>query len=89
MRFSEQPKSNTIQFRVTPDEHAYLGRVAEQNDTTVAGVIRKALDAWLAAQTSSRSGSSDSGSRATPSGERANVRAASKRSPSRNHGRTQ
>jgi hypothetical protein len=55
MRFSEQAKRNVIQFRVTDAEHAFLGEVAQQKGMTVAGVIRTALDAWLAAQPASDS----------------------------------
>jgi hypothetical protein len=89
MQFSDQAKSETIQFRVTPAERAFLAAKAEELETTVAGVLRLALDTWLATQSAGGSGSRDSGSRATPSGVKAKVKALSNRSPSRNQGRTQ
>lgn len=88
MRFSEAPKSETIQFRVTSEERDYLTGKAAELGTTVAGLLRTALDAWLTSQPALR-GKSDSGSSATPSGVSAKVKAPSKRRPSNSKGRTQ
>jgi len=88
MRFSESAKTEVIQFRVTSEERDYLAGKAAELGTTVAGVLRTALDAWLTSQPSSR-GKSDSGSSATPSGVSAKVKAPSKRRPSISKGRTQ
>lgn len=87
MKFSDNPRSSVIHFRATEEELAFLKAEADRRDTTIAGIVREALDLWLTRQASSRS--SDSGSKRLPSGVTAKVKAASKRSPSSSQGTTQ
>lgn len=87
LRFSEPQRSETLTLRVTSEEKDYLAKIAAARQTTVAGVVRQALD-LLIAQSSSASGSSDSGSSTRPAST-ANDKAAGKRSPSKSQKRTQ
>jgi hypothetical protein len=56
-----------IQFRATDDELAFLKDAARRRGTTVAAIVREAIDEWLARQGKGKR-SSDSASRKTPSG---------------------
>lgn len=88
LRFSEPQRSETLTLRVTSEEKDYLAKIAAARQTTVAGVVRQALD-LLIAQSSSDNGASDSGSRIRPSRSTANDSAQRKRSPSKSHQRAQ
>lgn len=86
LRFSEPQRTETLTLRVTPEEKDYLAKTAAARQTTVAGVVRQALDLLLAQ--SSASGSSDAGSSTRPAST-ANDKATGKRSPSKSQKRTQ
>lgn len=88
--FSSERRSEMVQFRLTTTQRAYLQQMAKHRGVSESEIIRLALDAYFAQLSEaqlSESGSPVVESKTRPASSTANVKAASKATPSKRTGR--